>query len=135
MFILRINLKKKVKKIEKFIINYSLVITMSIKMYDSKKINDLTPKELGNYALNVLVTGCPLINTVDYTPDPINELAKLTKTECKEIVRYANHLAEKEGLGKNYFDSEKAKANLPLFESVKPSGLERKLNVSSATAA
>ncbi len=99
-----------------------------------KTLRDLTPKELGNYATNILACGCPLIVPIDYTPDPISELGKLTKPECEEIVRYANHLAKKEGLGDNYFNPEEARKNLPVFTDKKPSDLEKKV-VGSAAAA
>ena len=97
-----------------------------------KNMNDLTPKELGNYAQNILVTGCPLIAAIDYTPDPINDLARLTQAECEEIIRYANVLAGKEGLGKDYFNPKKAR--LPVYSARKPSDLEKKVMVGSAAA-
>jgi hypothetical protein len=100
-----------------------------------KTLKDLTLKELGIYATNILTCGCPLIVPIDYTPDPINELSKLSKADCDEIVRYANHLAEKEGLGEKYFDPERTKKNLPVFTDQKPSDLEKKVTVGSAAAA
>ncbi len=104
-------------------------------MYDQKTLKDLTPKELGNYATNILAGGCPLIVPTDYTPDTIRELGKLTKAECEEMVRYANHLAKQEGLGDNYFNPGEARKNLPVLTDKKPSGLEIKVTVGSAAAA
>ena len=97
-------------------------------MYDNKTMKDLTPKELGNYATNILACGCPLIVPIAYSPDQINELSELTKPECEEILRYANHLAKKDGFGDNYFNPEEARKNLPAFADKKISDLENKLN-------
>jgi len=110
---------------------------VNLNMYaqEQKTLKDLTPQELGRYATNILACGCPLIMPQDYTPDPIGELGKLTKARCVEIVRYANHLAKKQGLGNDYFNPERAKKNLPVFPDKKPSDLEEKVTACSAAAA
>jgi hypothetical protein len=104
-------------------------------MYDQKTMKDLTPKELGNYATNILACGCPLIVSIDYTSDPIKELGKLTRPECEEILRYANHLAKKDGFGENYFNPEEARKNLPTFTNKTLSDLEKKVTFGSPAAA
>jgi len=100
-----------------------------------KTLRDLTPEQLGRYAQNILVTGCPLVVPIDYTPDPTNDLAKLTESECEEIIRYANVLAEKEGLGKDYFNPEAFKKNLSILLGEKPSDLEEEVRVKKNEAA
>lgn len=106
-------------------------------MDEKENIKDLTPEKLGEYATDILARRNPLNTLVDdYSLNPIvKELIEVSNNNCKEAVRYANYLAEKEGLGKNYFDPEKARKMLLEFTDKKYSDLEKKLNNNGCAAA
>ena len=62
-------------------------------------LRDMTPEQLGFSVKSKFYLG-----SACFFRDDIHEaFAKLNEAELKEILRYANYWAEKEGLGKEYF--------------------------------
>lgn len=105
-----------------------------------KILHSCSPDKLGYYAMNRLATG--YAEFLAYGCEDEKEILtirdafrRVDEADLEEMVRYANHLAEKEGLGKEYFNPESAKKNRAEQEASYGSRLREKTSHNSAAAA
>lgn len=105
----------------------------AIDEYNRMSLNKMSPSELGLYASNKLSTGFAAFAPVDATLIVGGAFANVKDDELKEMIRYSNHLAEKECLGKDFYKVDK-NAKIPDY-SRKPIKEDKPKYTTQAAAA